>query len=78
MQDIEIIKPIHDKKKTEAARNAKVKEKQLEADTMKRLLEWCEAGNDVRFGQWCVRSCIVANPCFVPLPLAQPGIEAGL
>jgi len=51
-KDLELIKPIHDKKKADAARNNKVKEKQLEADTMARLLEWVEEGKDVRFGPW--------------------------
>jgi len=52
VKDIEAIRVRHDKVKVEAGRNSKDKQKQLEWDTMQRLMKCVEDGIDVRFGAW--------------------------
>jgi len=69
IKDHEFIKKQHDEAKKDAERNAKIKEKQLIYDTMKRVLEMvdpkldgsCEDGQDVRFGDWSTFDIPVIN-----------------
>merc|ERR1712086_462864 len=51
-KDLELLKINHDKVVKEAKRDAKNKQKQLEMDTMNRVVELVESGVDVRFGNW--------------------------
>jgi obg-like ATPase 1 len=52
IKDTEFIKQKYDKVKVEAGRNGKDKQKQLEWDTMQRVMKCVEDGIDVRFGDW--------------------------
>jgi len=51
-KDLALIKDVEAKARKEAERNAKVKEKTMAADTMKRVLKCAEDGIDIRFGEW--------------------------